>query len=106
MDSPTVRNIIARVERLEKAVFGDRATGAKKASDASRRGLPAHILALRGKGYFKEPKTAAEVHRKLTTNYRCEPDRVAMALLRLQRRKQLRKSSKKVGKKKQVAYVW
>lgn len=82
----------------------------KKASirqkSSSPEGLPSHILDLRDRGFFKEPKVASEVHGKLKSNYHCALDRVVMALLRLQRRKQLRKSSKMIGKKQQVAYVW
>ncbi len=71
-----------------------------------RPGLPSHILALRDKGFFAKPKTAAEVHAELQATYHCEPNRVQMALLRLQRRKELRKASKTVERKVQVAYVW
>ena len=72
----------------------------------SAKTLPSYILELRGQGFFKQAKTAKEVHAKLQSVYHCNLDRVVMALLRLQRRKQLRKSVKLVGKKKQVAYVW
>lgn len=87
--------------------------GRKKKADQKRNAklspaatLPAHILRLREGSFFKQAKTANEVHRKLQATYHCNPDRVAMALLRLQRRKQLRKASKMVDKKKQLAYVW
>lgn len=73
---------------------------------ASPRRLPAWILKLRDEGLFKQPKTVNEVHAKLQSHYSCDPNRVAVALLRLQQRKQLRKTSKGVGDKKQVAYVW
>jgi hypothetical protein len=76
------------------------------AKPASAKTLPAHILRLREGGLFKQAKTAKEVRQRLQAVYPCDLDRVAMVLLRLQRRKQLRKTSKKVGKKQQVAYVW
>jgi len=103
-----IQEIIARLDHLEMAVLGhgQKTNPEKNAKGSSRRGLPAHILKLRDQGFFKKPKTAHEVQAKLQLVYPCELDRVAMALLRLQRRKQLRKASKMVGKKKQVAYVW
>src|SRR5208337_257386 len=100
--------ILARLDRLERAVFGTHSpkqTGAA-AKSAGRAALPAHILKLRDSGFFDSPKTAGEVHDRLQAKYRCEIDRVAMALLRLQRRRELRKASKANGGKRQVAYVW
>jgi hypothetical protein len=75
-----------------------------KASSAKT--LPSHVLRLRDEGFFGQPKTASETRGKLQPVYPCDLDRVAMALLRLQRRKELRKASKIVNKSKQVAYVW
>jgi hypothetical protein len=68
--------------------------------------LPKHILALRDKNFFKEPRTGNDVQQKLTSTYHCKVDRVLMALKRLNERKQPRKAAKLVGKRKQVAYVW
>ena len=108
MSKDPLSQIIFRLERLESAVFG---SGSKRSTEKTqkrppREGLPGFILRLRDQGFFKQPKTAGKVHEKLRSNYHCELDRVAMALLRLQRRKELRKSSELVGQKKQVAYVW
>ena len=102
------QEIIARLTRLEKAVFKHgQKTGTEKSDKASgSKGLPAHILNLRDQNFFRKSKTAGDVRERLRSKYPCEYDRVAMALLRLQRRKQLRKSSKVVDKKMQVAYVW
>jgi len=72
----------------------------------SPRTLPACILKLRDEGTFKQPRTAKEAHAKLQSYYPCDLNRVDVALLRLQKRRQLRKASKGVGDKKQVAYVW
>jgi hypothetical protein len=47
-----------------------------------------------------------DVREKLQPTYHCDVDRVAMALLRLHKRKQLRKTKKAVGKKRLIAYVW
>jgi hypothetical protein len=68
--------------------------------------LPNYILGLRDSGFFKQPKTVVEVHEKLQSSYHCEVNRVSMALLRLHKKRALRKTSKTVGKRKQVAYVW
>jgi len=68
--------------------------------------LPDRILELRDRNFFKEPRTAREVHEKLRATYPCELNRVAMALLRLKAKKKLRKASKLVDGKRQIAYVW
>ncbi len=67
--------------------------------------LRGHILRLREDGFFKQARTANDVRVRLQPVYPCDFDRVAMAFLRLQRRRKLRKTSKVVGKKKQIAYV-
>ncbi len=104
----SAKSIILRLERLEAAVFGsDKKSQLKKAAEEARSAvLSTHILRLRDQGFFKESRTAIEVHEKLRSHYQCEPNRVAMALLRLQRDRKLRKSSKVVGKRKRVAYAW
>lgn len=70
-----------------------------------KKSLPDHIIGLRDKGFFTQPKTADEVHKKLQSIYHCEPNRVSVALVRLGG-KSLRKASKKIGGKKYKAYVW
>jgi hypothetical protein len=69
-------------------------------------GLPGHILALREGGFFREPRTPSEVHAKLLETYHCLLNRVQMALLRLLRRRELRKTIKKIGDQEVAAYVW
>jgi hypothetical protein len=100
---------------LDECVAGLEGQPPRKAEKDNRRAsaagdspttLPGHILKLRDGGFFKQSKAPTEVHKKLNPIYECEFDRVAMALLRLQRRKQLRKSSKKAGKRQLAAYVW
>jgi len=71
-----------------------------------RNALPMHVLKLRDAGFFNPPKTYTETHSKLQPIYACDPNRVAVALVRLNDRKQLRKTSKIVGKRKLVAYGW
>ena len=101
------RQILNRIERLEEAVFGAEGRREVKAGPRRAQGtaLPDHILRLRDTGFFDSAKTSSEVHARLQTKYPCEPDRVAMALLRLQRRRELRKASKVTEGRKQVAYV-
>jgi hypothetical protein len=68
--------------------------------------LPDCILEFRDKLFFKEPRTPREVHEKLRGVYACEINRVEVSLLRLVGSKRLRKASKLVDGKRQVAYVW
>lgn len=77
---------------------------ASKAKTSST--LPDHILSLRDSGFLKQPKTRDEIHAKLQSSYHCAENRVAVALLRLHKKRLLRKTSKTVGKRKHVAYVW
>ncbi len=68
--------------------------------------LPKHILALRENQFFKQLKTALEVHTKLQPIYPCDINRVEVALVRLRKSGKLRKGSKLVKGKRLVAYVW
>ncbi|TET84175.1 MAG: hypothetical protein E3J36_02100 [Candidatus Nealsonbacteria bacterium] len=103
-----IKQILRRLDRLEKAVFGkDTIIHAKKVSTTSKRAsLPGLILKLRDQGFFKQPKTVKEVHKKILPMYHCNHDRVDTALRRLKKRKQLRISSKIIGEKKVLTYVW
>src|SRR3989338_5841371 len=85
-----------RISALEKPTGKVKKTVVKN----SKQSPSDHIIELRDDGFFSQPKTAEETHAKLTGKYHCELDRVAMALLRLAGRKQLRKASKLVNKKK------
>ena len=76
------------------------------ATDRVSKALPQHILNLRSKGLFAEPRTPTEVHSQLQEIYRCEQERVKVALLRLQRKRELRKTSKIFDGRERVAYVW
>ena len=78
----------------------------KPKTKAGKQSLSDHIIELRDSGFFSQPKTAEETHAKLTRKYHCELNRVAVELLRLAGKKQLRKASKIVDKKKYKAYVW
>lgn len=69
-------------------------------------GLPARLLALREAGFFREPRTAFEAHQELQKTYVCLPNRVQMALLRLQKKRELRKAEKRGRDRAEMAYVW
>ena len=102
------RQILSRLKRLEAAVFGGaRAEKNKQPPAAQHSGtLPARILELRESGFFNPARSPGEVHNRLSPKYPCELDRVVVALLRLQRRRALRRTSKVVNGKKLGAYVW
>lgn len=78
----------------------------KKGKASDSQSLGDHIVNLRGKKYFSQPKTAREVHTKLQSIYPCDLNRVEVALVRLSQKKQLRKTSKILNGKKILAYVW
>jgi hypothetical protein len=110
-------DLVARLRQIETLVAECLlAAGEKPAppstarkADSSKRAknaLPDKIIGLRDSGFFAQPKTASDVRTKLNPTYACEFDRVSMALLRLGTRRKLRKASKVVAGKKQVAYVW
>ena len=103
----TGNDLLLRLERLEAAVFDDRPADARKSHSGKSGGtLPERILELREDGFFSAAKTPTEVRSELAPKYHCELDRVAMALLRLQRRRELRKTTKVSDGKKSNAYVW
>ena len=91
-----------RIRRLESLLPQRKSAAISK----DKRKLADHIIELRTKGFFAQPKTAGETHNKLKKTYHCERDRVAMALLRLAKRKQLRRALRTIEKKKYQAYVW
>ena len=102
-----LKDIVRRLEQLEKEVLTPRKSKVQKSKEKSdNNSLGDRIIHLRDSGFLKQPKTGQEVHAKIQSTYACEYDRVAMALLRLLKRKLLRVTSKKVGDKKLKAYVW
>lgn len=109
MDTKKIlKQILDRLDYLEKAVFGKTINVshiAKIAKIQKKNSLPTLILQLREKGFFKQPKIPQEVHKKLQPIYPCDLNRVEVALLRLYKKRQLRKTSKIVGRKKVIAYV-
>lgn len=106
-----LRQIISLVEEClnnlgDKKVIGNRGGKRNVQKVSVCKSLSDHIIELRDGGYFKQPKTAQEVHKKLQPIYPCDLNRVEVALLRLYKKRQLRKTSKIVGRKKIIAYVW
>ena len=103
-----LKQILSRLKRLEIAVFGTAGGGLIKKTPKTikKNSLPKLIIQLRGQGFFKQPKTPLEVQKKLQPIYPCDPNRVEVALLRLHKKKQLRKTSRIVGGKKVLTYVW
>jgi len=91
-----------RIEKLESLFAKRKASSTKKA----RKSLGDYIIELRANNFFSQPKTIEETRKKLQESYHCEPNRVAVALLRLAKGKHLRKASKALNEKKYLAYVW
>jgi len=97
-----LKNHEERISALEAILTKPETKSIKKIEKS----LSDHIIALRDNGFFTTPKSADETHKKLQGTYHCEPDRIAMALLRLANRKLLRKATKSTADKKYKAYVW
>lgn len=92
-----------RISALESIIKPKKSNTTK---DKEKISLSDHIIELRDADFFSQPKTAEETHKKLEGKYHCEPNRVAVALLRLTNRKELRKATKTINEKKYTAYVW
>lgn len=92
-----------RLSKLEGEVFGGKK---KERGNPDAKSLSDHIISLRRSDIFKQPLVPQEVHKKLEGFYRCDLSRVKVELIRLQKRGQLRKTSKSIGDKKYIAYVW
>jgi len=94
-----------RISQLESR-FLRGANKPRRVATSERISLPDRIIDLRDKSFFSQPKTAEDVHKKLQDTYHCELNRVSMALLRLAKRKQLRRATKKVQGRLHQAYAW
>lgn len=95
------------VERLEKSptkVTHSTRSSARELQPGAET-LPAKILSLQDIGFLNEARTPIEVHAELSKVYPCEINRVQMALLRLQRKREVRRVSKDVDGKKTLAYA-
>lgn len=107
-DEKFKKQVLKRLDHIEKAIFGTAGVGLTKKTPKiyKKNTLPKLILQSRERGSFKQPKTPQEIHKKLQPIYSCDLNRVEVALLRLHEKRQLRKASKVVGRKKVTAYVW
>ena len=90
----------------DQKTIGRRGGKHKVHKASSHKSLSDYIIELRDGGFFRQPKTAREVHIKLQMTYPCDANRVAVALVRLSQKKRLRKTSKTQGDKRVTAYVW
>lgn len=116
MQTQDLVRALQEIKSIVDAVLGDQKVDAvpsvRRAGKDSRIAkklparLPEFLLQLRDQGYFKQPKTYNEAHSKLASIYPCESARVRVALIRLQKGRQLRKAPKVVNGRKQNAYVW
>jgi len=88
MNEKTTKNILTRLDRLEKAVFG---SGKRKVSAVKQEefsGPKGGILLLVSKGFFNKRKTAPEVKNELEKNdYNYRIQVVQTALNRLTKNK-------------------
>jgi hypothetical protein len=98
-----IRDHEKRITELEKNVFEKRTKPERKLKPE---GLPDRILALRASNFFGEPRTDAEVHSEIVKTYPCDLNRVSVALFRLSKKKELRKTTKVGEDKDHVAYAW
>ncbi len=98
-----------RLSKLELLLTANRG-GTSKIKKIPGQGNNVHltdrIIDLRDNKFFSRPMTAEETHKKLQETYHCELNRVAMALLRLAKRRELRRASKEANGKKYKAYAW
>ncbi len=98
-----LRNHENRLSRLESLLQKKKSN---LTTHSDRKNLTGHIIILRDNNFFSAPRTATEIHQKLKETYHCELKRVGVALLRLAKRRQLRKSKKVIDNKTYQAYVW
>jgi hypothetical protein len=97
-----LRIIEKRLTSLESRILESK-TNLKSPSKIT---LSNKILHLRDSGFFSQPRTSDEVHKKLVPTYYCVLNRVEVALFRLASTKKLRKATKKINSHSYQAYVW
>lgn len=84
MSNDQWREIIGRIEHLEKAVFGKKAMPFQKPTPTVFAGATGGVRLLLSKGFFKQKKPLAEVRVMLAKNgYHYSAQAVQMALSRL-----------------------
>ncbi len=92
-----------RIAELEKMIFLQKT---KIEKEPKFKGLPERILALRDNGFFKSPRTDVETHMEIIKTYPCDLNRVSVALFRLFKKKELRRTAKTQEGKEHFAYAW
>lgn len=86
MDEKTTKDILTRLSRLEKSVFGPGKKKAVKQGSTNFSGPKGGILFLVSKGFLNKRKTALEVHTELQKNdYHYQLTVVRTALDRMSR---------------------
>lgn len=68
--------------------------------------LTDRILILKKEGFFKQSKSSLEVYSAISKTYPCAKNRVEVALTRLGKRRELRRTDKTEDGKQIVAYAW
>jgi hypothetical protein len=97
-----LRSVENRLSRLESRLRNPKA----RSKETPRATLPKHIMNLREAGFFSQPRSADEVHKKLSATYHCLPNRVEVALFRLASARKLRKATKRINSHSYQAFVW
>lgn len=100
MDEKTIKELKRRINRLEKAVFGDGKKPRKKVERKAFTGAKGGIQLLISKGFFKKKRTAPDVKKELENNdYFYKIQVVQTTLNRLSGRKGPLAAFKEKGKK-------
>lgn len=100
-----LHSLEARIVKLELS-YGEKKKAAKAHRRKSRASLTDHIVSLRDAGFFSQPKISEDVQKKLQGVYHCKLDRISMALLRLAKHRELRRTTKSANGKSYQAYVY
>ncbi len=103
---PEIKKILDDHENRLQRLEGTSKPKSTPAKLGEKKTLADVIITVRNGGFFSSPKTAEETHDKIQAGYPCEVNRVAVALIRLSSRKELRIASKTVNGKKLKAYAW
>jgi hypothetical protein len=105
-----MKKIEERIEEHEKRIAELERTVLLKETKIKKKpkfkGLPERVLALRDDDFFKDPRTDVETHREIMKTYPCDLNRVSVALFRLSKKKELRRTTKVQDGNEHVAYAW
>ena len=105
-----IKELEERIEEHEKRIAAiEKANSKQKTKHEEKqkfKGLPERILALRDNNFFRTPRTDVEVHAEIIKTYPCDLNRVSVALFRLSKKKELRRTTIVKEDKEYVAYAW